>query len=114
MQNIQGDENPNPTEEAYYPTAESYQQDSPYGLCTEFTINEEVRLFSYDEANQCHVECGKGEQRQCFDIWDECIDWADNSNECINFERMAFPKAAEEGCIHWVPEDPTFECYEWE
>ena len=101
------DEGINPTEEGVY--EEEYYR---YGACEEYMIDGTRRLFSFDVYNECYIECGVGEQNKCYDIWDECTDW-DSTNECVRFELMKWEKEAADGCIRFVPEDPTFECYEW-
>ena len=101
------DEGINPTEEGVY-SEEFYR----YGACEEFFVEGSWRRFSFDVFNECYIECGVGEQNKCYEIWDECTDW-DNTNECINFELMTWEKEAPDGCTRFVPEDPTFECYEW-
>ena len=104
-----------PTEEGMLPEDEGYNEADDYyryGPCTEAVIDGVPRQFSFDVYNECSIECGVGEQNVCYDVWDECTDWNPTS-ECIQFETMLITKEAPDGCVRFVPEDPTFECYEW-
>ena len=83
-----------------------------YSLCQESYIEGQSRSFSYDSYNECYIECNKGEQTQCYDVYDECYDW-NSSDECIDYRTETYVTKAKDGCAKWEPDNPVFECVDW-